>query len=129
SERCDMAGARAMHDAFGLRLMFCFELAQGEYHTNVMMTSLAGRAVILAPDGFADPAAACAAASPKSSEPPRSTRHGKALQHRNVHVGAPPEAELFVQRNRGMVVFPRVQEWRFAARFDHRRNRPRQTAR
>jgi len=55
SERCDMAGAHAMHEAFGLRLTFCFELAQREYHTNVVMTSLAGRAVILAPDGFADP--------------------------------------------------------------------------
>ncbi|TAN00183.1 MAG: amidinotransferase [Rhodanobacteraceae bacterium] len=54
SERCDMDGARAMHDAFGLRLTFCFELADGEYHTNVLMASLAGRAVILAPDGFAD---------------------------------------------------------------------------
>lgn len=56
SERCDMDGACAMHDAFGLRLMFCFELAAGEYHTNVVMVSLAGRAVMLAPDGFADPA-------------------------------------------------------------------------
>ena len=55
SERCDMAGARAMHDAFGLRLTFCFELAHGEYHTNVAMTSLAGHAAILAADGFADP--------------------------------------------------------------------------
>ena len=27
SERCDMAGARAMHQAFDLRLTFCFELA------------------------------------------------------------------------------------------------------
>jgi len=56
SERCDMDGARAMHEAFGLRLTFCFELARGEYHTNVVMAPLAGRAVILAPDGFADPA-------------------------------------------------------------------------
>lgn len=56
SERCDMAGARAMHEAFGLRLMFCFELADGEYHTNVVMASLAGRAVLLAPDGFRDQA-------------------------------------------------------------------------
>lgn len=55
SERCNMDGARAMHEAFGLRLTFCFELADGEYHTNVLMASLAGRAVILAPDGFADP--------------------------------------------------------------------------
>jgi len=55
SERCDMTGACVMNDAFGLRLMFCFELAEGEYHTNVLMASLAGRAVFLAPDGFADP--------------------------------------------------------------------------
>ncbi|MGH8182748.1 MAG: arginine deiminase-related protein [Rhodanobacteraceae bacterium] len=54
SERCDMAGAGAMHDAFGLRLTFAFELAKGEYHTNVVMASLAGRGVILASDGFAD---------------------------------------------------------------------------
>lgn len=56
SERCDMDGARAMHAAFGLRLTFAFELAAGEYHANVVMASLAGRAVILAADGFADPA-------------------------------------------------------------------------
>ncbi|MBS0582061.1 MAG: amidinotransferase [Proteobacteria bacterium] len=55
-ERCDEAGMRAMHDAFGLRLTFGFELAAGEYHTNVVMTSLAGRAAILAADGFRDPA-------------------------------------------------------------------------
>ncbi|MGH8145052.1 MAG: arginine deiminase-related protein [Rhodanobacteraceae bacterium] len=62
SERCNMAGARTMHEAFGLRLTFCFELAQGEYHTNVVMTSLAGRAVILAADGFRDQAVARALA-------------------------------------------------------------------
>lgn len=55
SERCDLAGARAMHEAFGLGLTFCFQLAADEYHTNVVMTSLAGRGVILAADGFADP--------------------------------------------------------------------------
>lgn len=63
SERCDMAGAHAMHEAFGLRLTFCFELAEGEYHTNVVMASLAGRAVVLAADGFADPAVPRAIAS------------------------------------------------------------------
>lgn len=60
SERCDLAGARAMQDAFGLRLMFCFDLAPGEYHTNVVLAILAGRMVLLAPDGFADPAVAAA---------------------------------------------------------------------
>ena len=53
-ERCDMAGARAMHDAFGLRLTWCFELAAGEYHTNVVLAILAGRAALIAPSGFAD---------------------------------------------------------------------------
>jgi hypothetical protein len=57
SERCDLAGARAMHDAFALKLTYCFELAAGEYHTNVVLAQLAARAIIIAPDGFADPAA------------------------------------------------------------------------
>ena len=56
SERCDEAGARAMHEAFGLRLTFCFPLAAGEYHTNVVLALLAGRAAIVATDGFADAA-------------------------------------------------------------------------
>jgi len=58
SERCDMAGAGAMHQAFKLRLTYCFELAETEYHTNVVLTLLAGRAAIIAADGFRDPAAA-----------------------------------------------------------------------
>ncbi|HEY6985598.1 MAG TPA: arginine deiminase-related protein, partial [Rhodanobacteraceae bacterium] len=57
SERCDLAGARAMHEAFGLRLTFCFELAAGEYHTNVVFALLAGRGALIAADGFRDPAA------------------------------------------------------------------------
>lgn len=63
SERCDEAGARAMHEAFGLRLTFCFDLAPGEYHTNVVMALLASRAVLLARDGFADPAVPAAIAA------------------------------------------------------------------
>ena len=63
SERCDMAGARAMHEAFGLRLSFCFALADGEYHTNVVLAILAGRAAIIAESGFRDVAAARAIAS------------------------------------------------------------------
>jgi hypothetical protein len=51
-----------MHAAFGLRLTFCFELAPGEYHANVVLAVLASRAAIIAPDGFADPAAAAAIA-------------------------------------------------------------------
>jgi len=63
SERCDMAGAHAMHDAFGLKLTFCFELARGEYHSNVVLAVLASRALLIAADGFADQAAAAAIAS------------------------------------------------------------------
>jgi hypothetical protein len=58
SERCDETGAAAMAAAFGLRAMLLFDLAPGEYHANVVMSVLAGRALVLAPDGFADPAVA-----------------------------------------------------------------------
>ena len=54
SERCDEAGAALMHDAFGLRATLIFELAPGEYHTNVVLAVLAGRAALVAPAGFAD---------------------------------------------------------------------------
>lgn len=62
-ERCDLTGAQAMHEAFGLRLMYAFDLAQGEYHTNVVMSLLAGRSLVLCRDGLADPAAAEALAA------------------------------------------------------------------
>lgn len=63
SERCDMAGARAMHAAFNLRLTYCFELAAGEYHTNVVLAVLGGRAAIIAESGFREPSAAQAIAA------------------------------------------------------------------
>lgn len=63
SERCDEAGAAAMHAAFGLRGTLMFDLAPGEYHTNVVMSVLAGRALVVCPAGFADPAAAAGIAS------------------------------------------------------------------
>ena len=56
SERCDEAGARLMHEAFGLRATLMFDLAPGEYHANVLLAVLAGRAALLCPAGFADPA-------------------------------------------------------------------------
>jgi hypothetical protein len=52
-----------MHAAFGLRATLVFDLARGEYHTNVVMSVLAGRALVICPSGFADPAAAAAIAS------------------------------------------------------------------
>src|SRR5690606_28772249 len=57
SERCDEAGARLMHAAFGLRATLLFDLAPGEYHANVVLAVLAGRAAIVCPGGFAEPAA------------------------------------------------------------------------
>ena len=55
SERCDEAGAALMHEAFGLRATLMFDLAPGEYHTNVVLAVLAGRAALVCPAGFADP--------------------------------------------------------------------------
>lgn len=63
SERCDEEGARLMHEALGLRATLVFDLAPGEYHTNVLLAVLAGRAVLVCPAGFADPAVAAAVAS------------------------------------------------------------------
>ncbi|WP_363800582.1 arginine deiminase-related protein [Lysobacter firmicutimachus] len=63
SERCDEAGARLIHQALGLRASLLFELAPGEYHANVVLAVLAGRAALIAPAGFADPATAAAIAA------------------------------------------------------------------
>ena len=62
SERCDEQGARLMHEAFGLRATLLFDLAPGEYHTNVVLAVLAGRAAVVCPRGFADPAVPAAIA-------------------------------------------------------------------
>ena len=56
------AGAAAMHKAFGLRATLLFNLAETEYHTNVVLSILASRAVVIAPSGFADAGVAAAIA-------------------------------------------------------------------
>lgn len=63
SERCDAEGVRLMHDAFGLRATLVFDLAAGEYHTNVVLAVLAGRAALICPQGFADPSVVAAIAT------------------------------------------------------------------
>lgn len=63
SERCDEAGARLMHEAFALRATLMFDLAPGEYHSNVVLAVLAGRAALICADGFADAAAVDAIAA------------------------------------------------------------------
>lgn len=55
SQRADAAGCEAMHAAFGLRLSFRFALQPTEYHTNVVLAVLAGRACVMHPGSFADP--------------------------------------------------------------------------
>ncbi|MCF6318936.1 MAG: arginine deiminase-related protein [Proteobacteria bacterium] len=55
TERVNDAGAKAMHDMFGLDLMFQFDLADGEYHTNVVLACLAGKACMIHAESFADP--------------------------------------------------------------------------
>lgn len=54
SERCDEAGAAAMHAAFGLDATLVFDLAPGEYHSNVLLQIYAGRFAVVCSDGFAD---------------------------------------------------------------------------
>ncbi len=55
TERCDRRGAEAMDAAFGLDLTFVFELDPAEYHTNVVMSVLASRALVIHPPSFRDP--------------------------------------------------------------------------
>jgi len=58
SGRVDAAGLAAMHAAFDLALTYRFDLVPGEYHTNVVLSVLAGRACVLYPGAFAEPGAA-----------------------------------------------------------------------
>ncbi|MGM0657939.1 MAG: arginine deiminase-related protein [Pseudomonadota bacterium] len=53
--RVDEAGCAAMHEAFELALTFRFDLKPEEYHTNVVMSVLASRALVICPDAFVDP--------------------------------------------------------------------------
>ncbi len=62
-ERCTAVAARAMVPAFGLRALFAANLAAGEYHTNVVLSVLAGRLAVVCAEGFEDPAAAEAIAA------------------------------------------------------------------
>jgi N-dimethylarginine dimethylaminohydrolase len=55
TQRADAAGCAAMHAAFDLRLTFRFALQPSEYHTNVVLAVLAGRACVVHPASFADP--------------------------------------------------------------------------
>lgn len=56
SERVNRAGVAALQRAFGLRGMLVFALKSSEYHSNVVLSVLAGRAVVLHADAFVDAA-------------------------------------------------------------------------
>ncbi len=56
TERVDEPGAKALDKAFSTDLMFQFDLASGEYHTNVVMACLAGSACVIHRGSFADSA-------------------------------------------------------------------------
>ncbi len=66
TQRVNPAGCQAMHEAFNLNLTYQFELQPTEYHTNVVMTVLADRVLIICPSAFVDSEApkAIAAAYP-----------------------------------------------------------------
>lgn len=53
-ERCTAGAAEAMRAAFDLRALWASELAAGEYHTNVVLSVLAGRLLVACAEGFAD---------------------------------------------------------------------------
>lgn len=55
--RCDLAGAESMATAFGLGACLAAPMAEGEYHANVVLSLLGGRAAVVAADGWAGPAA------------------------------------------------------------------------
>jgi N-dimethylarginine dimethylaminohydrolase len=63
TERVDDPGIAAMHAAFDLALTYVFDLRESEYHTNVVLSVLASRAVVICESAFADPAAARAIAA------------------------------------------------------------------
>ena len=52
--RCDVAGAKAMHEAFEHKLTYYFDLKEDEYHTNIILSNLAGKASIIYPGAFQD---------------------------------------------------------------------------
>lgn len=60
STRCDREGVASMREAFGLAQVIEFPLHPREYHTNVVMSVLASRALVIAPEGLSEPADASA---------------------------------------------------------------------
>jgi hypothetical protein len=96
TQRVNRAGLEAMHEAFGLKLTFGFDLRPEEYHTNVIMMVLASRALVIYPGGFTDPAVPAAIAS---AYPGRTLVLDSAEQHAfAANCIALTENDLFMSR-------------------------------
>src|SRR5690625_2754765 len=74
-DRVDDAGCQAMHEAFDLDLPFQFDLAANEYHTNIAMSVLSSRALVICSEAFADPEVPAAIGA---SFPDRTLEHSRA---------------------------------------------------
>ncbi|MDF1661081.1 MAG: arginine deiminase-related protein [Planctomycetota bacterium] len=58
TSRVDKEAVGPMHEAFGMKLTFQFSLVPGEYHTNIILSILAGRVCVMHTPSFQDPEAA-----------------------------------------------------------------------
>ncbi len=52
SSRTDIRGAKSMHKAFDLGMTYFFDLVSEEYHTNIVLSILAGRSCVIYPNGW-----------------------------------------------------------------------------
>ncbi len=52
TQRCSISGAEQASKALGLKGVYVFPLIESEYHTNICLSVLAGRAAVLAPSSF-----------------------------------------------------------------------------
>lgn len=78
TSRVDKEAVKPMHDAFGMNLTFQFSLVSGEYHTNIILSILAGRACVMHLPSFEDPEVPEAIAKVYGDNVIRLTDHEKA---------------------------------------------------
>ncbi|HLS04754.1 MAG TPA: arginine deiminase-related protein [Wenzhouxiangella sp.] len=115
TNRVDDAGCQAMHEAFDLALTFQFDLAANEYHTNIAMSVLSSRALVICPEAFADPEvpAAIGAAFPdRTLELSRAEKEAFA-----GNIIALSDRDLFISQTAVDALVPekldRLREWDF----------------
>lgn len=113
--RVDEAGCAAMHEAFELALTFRFDLKPEEYHTNVVMSVLASRALVICPDAFVDPAVPAAIAEAFPGHVLELTREEKEAFAGNCI--AVSFTDLFISRTAWQALAPEkkrlLEEWEF----------------